>query len=249
MDIVNTGKEKNVICSIQQTLKNCNLYTGKIDGLFGTGSIEGFRLLLGGSIPVRNPGSYLYKDVITVLQEALVKAGYDTGGVDGIWGSNSEKSLSAVLIRYRSMHNSAKPVEDKPVTGGKFVFSKASEDNLKGVKPQLVKVIRRALELTDVDFGVREGLRSVEQQRLNVAKGVSQTMNSKHLTGDAVDLYPSVLPEGWQTHPEVWVPLMKVVKKAGDELGVKLRFGINWKNDPSLPIETKFPDAPHVELV
>ena len=130
-----------------------------------------------------------------------------------------------------------------------FKFSQKSLQNLKGVNPVLVKVVTRALELSPVDFGVREGLRSVEQQRENVRKGVSQTMDSKHITGRAVDLYPSVLPVGWQNNPYVWLPVMKAVKQAGDELGVTLRFGINWKNDPSLPIETKFIDAPHVELV
>lgn len=129
-----------------------------------------------------------------------------------------------------------------------FKFSQKSLNNLQGVKPELVKVVKRALELSPVDFGVREGLRTVEQQRENVSKGVSQTMNSKHITGDAVDLYPSVLPAGWQTNPKVWLPVLNAVKQAADEQGVKLRYGINWKNDPNLPIETKFIDAPHVEL-
>lgn len=129
-----------------------------------------------------------------------------------------------------------------------FKFSQKSINNLKGVKPELVKVVNRALELSTVDFGVCEGLRTVEQQREYVRQGVSQTMASKHITGDAVDLYPSKLPDGWQKNPKVWLPVLEAMKKAGDELGVKLRFGINWKNDPNLPIETKFIDAPHVEL-
>lgn len=129
-----------------------------------------------------------------------------------------------------------------------FKFSQKSINNLKGVKPELVKVVNRALELSTVDFGVREGLRTVEQQREYVRQGVSQTMASKHITGDAVDLYPSKLPDGWQKNPKVWLPVLEAMKKAGDELGVKLRFGINWKNDPNLPVETKFIDAPHIEL-
>lgn len=129
-----------------------------------------------------------------------------------------------------------------------FKFSQKSINNLKGVKPELVKVVNRAMELSTVDFGVREGLRTVEQQREYVRQGVSQTMASKHITGDAVDLYPSKLPDGWQKNPKVWLPVLEAMKKAGDELGVKLRFGINWKNDPNLPIETKFIDAPHIEL-
>ncbi|NYA15743.1 M15 family metallopeptidase [Serratia fonticola] len=129
-----------------------------------------------------------------------------------------------------------------------FKFSARSEANLKGVDPALVKVIRRALELSSVDFGVREGVRTLEQQRQYVKQGVSQTMKSRHLTGHAVDLYPSKLPVDWGRRPEVFIPMLQAVKQAGDELGVNLRFGINWKNDPALPIETRFPDAPHVEL-
>ena len=86
------------------------------------------------------------------------------------------------------------------------------------------------------------------RSNLFAKKGVSQTMNSKHITGDAVDLYPTILPEGWQRNPKVWLPVLNAVKQAATEQGVKLRYGINWKNDPNLPIETKFVDAPHVEL-
>src|SRR5699024_3616070 len=70
----------------------------------------------------------------------------------------------------------------------KFRFSHRSEKNLEGVKPQLVAVVRRALELTEVDFGITEGLRSRYRQKQLVAAGKSRTMNSRHLTGDAVDV-------------------------------------------------------------
>ncbi|KLG68704.1 M15 family metallopeptidase, partial [Escherichia coli] len=67
-------------------------------------------------------------------------------------------------------------------------FSYRSENNLDGVKRELVAVVRRALELTEVDFGITEGLRTKERQKQLVAEGKSQTMNSRHLTGDAVDV-------------------------------------------------------------
>jgi peptidoglycan L-alanyl-D-glutamate endopeptidase CwlK len=130
----------------------------------------------------------------------------------------------------------------------KFSFSKKSIDKLQGVDERLVRVIHRALELSTVDFGVREGVRTQEQQDHYVSIGVSKTRNSRHITGHAVDLYPSVLPEDWGKNPSVFLPMLRAVKKAGDELGVKLRFGINWKNDPDAKIETKFIDAPHVEI-
>lgn len=126
----------------------------------------------------------------------------------------------------------------------KFRFSQRSENNLKGVNSDLVKVIRRTLEITPVDFIVIEGLRTEERQKQLVAEKKSQTMKSRHLTGHAVDIIP--VNTKWQI--EEFKPLLKAVKQAADELGVKLRFGINWKNDPSLPIETQFIDAPHVEI-
>ncbi|OBU11710.1 M15 family metallopeptidase [Morganella psychrotolerans] len=125
-----------------------------------------------------------------------------------------------------------------------FGFSKRSEDNLKGVNPDLVKVIRRTLEITPVDFIVIEGLRTEARQKQLVAEKKSQTMKSRHLTGHAVDIIP--VNTKWQI--DEFKPLLKAVKQAADELGVKLRFGINWKSDPSLPIETRFIDAPHIEL-
>lgn len=125
-----------------------------------------------------------------------------------------------------------------------FRFSQRSENNLKGVKPALVNVIRRALELTPVDFIVIEGLRTQARQKELVATGKSQTMNSRHLTGNAVDIIP--VNTTWNV--EEFKPLLKAVKQAADEQGLKLRFGINWKNDPSLPIETRFIDAPHIEI-
>ncbi|STI98390.1 putative phage PS3 [Escherichia coli] len=69
-----------------------------------------------------------------------------------------------------------------------FKFSSRSEKNLQGVNPDLVKVTRRALEISEVDFGITEGLRSHYRQKQLVATGKSQTMNSRHLTGHAVDV-------------------------------------------------------------
>ncbi|EMC3653688.1 M15 family metallopeptidase [Citrobacter braakii] len=125
-----------------------------------------------------------------------------------------------------------------------FKFSLRSETNLKSVNPALVKVIRRTLELTPVDFIVIEGLRTQTRQKELVATGKSQTMNSRHLTGHAVDIIP--VNTTWKI--EEFKPLLKAVKQSADEQGLKLRFGINWKNDPSLPIETRFIDAPHIEI-
>ena len=129
-----------------------------------------------------------------------------------------------------------------------FKLSSRSEANLAGVDERLVKVIHRALEISSADFAVIEGKRTMKQQEENVRKGVSKTMASRHLTGHAVDILPSAIKPGMNWDLKYFMPVLKAIKQAGDELGVPLRFGINWKNDPSLPIETKFIDAPHVEI-
>ena len=69
-----------------------------------------------------------------------------------------------------------------------FKLSKRSLSRLEGVDERLVEVVKEAITLTKIDFGVTEGLRTIERQKELVAKGASKTMNSKHLTGHAVDL-------------------------------------------------------------
>ncbi|WP_416762885.1 M15 family metallopeptidase [Morganella morganii] len=131
-----------------------------------------------------------------------------------------------------------------------FKFSQRSENNLRGVNPVLVAIIRRALELSPVDFAVIEGLRTPEKQAEYVRKGNSQTSNSRHLTGHAVDILPSAMKPGmdWNENAHLFEPVLHAISTAAFERGVILRYGKNWKNNPSLPGQTKFPDYPHVEI-
>lgn len=108
-----------------------------------------------------------------------------------------------------------------------FKLSQRSLDKLDGVKPELVEVVKRAIELTTVDFGVIEGLRTEEQQKALVEKGASQTMKSKHLTGDAVDLMAYVGGRGcWELN--VYDEIADAVKTAATELGTPIRWGAAW---------------------
>ncbi|MEQ4620241.1 M15 family metallopeptidase [Providencia vermicola] len=121
----------------------------------------------------------------------------------------------------------------------KFKFSNRSEENLRGVHPDLVKVTRRALELTNIDFMVIEGKRTEARQRQLVKNGASQTMNSRHLTGRAVDCAPLVGREipwnDWSKFKLVADAMLQAAK----ELGVDLEWGGNWKS---------FKDGPHFQL-
>lgn len=121
---------------------------------------------------------------------------------------------------------------------GEFKFSQRSLRNLEGVHPDLVKVVRRALELTEVDFVVVEGIRTPEKQKQYFDSGASKTMNSRHLTGHAVDLIAWVdRTVNWNlAHYE---RIAAAMKEAGRELGVPVEWGGDWKT---------FKDGPHFQL-
>lgn len=117
-------------------------------------------------------------------------------------------------------------------------FSQRSENNLKGVNPDLVKVVRRALQLSPVDFGITEGLRTRERQTQLVAEGKSQTMNSRHLTGHAVDVFAYPTPAGsWDM--KYYQQIAQAFKAASDELAIPVEWGGNW---------TTLKDGPHFQL-
>lgn len=117
-------------------------------------------------------------------------------------------------------------------------FSAKSERALKGVHPDLVRVMRRAIKATPIDFRINEGLRSLAQQKINVKKGVSKTLNSKHLTGHAVDAIPLVGGKDSWAWP-VYYKLAPVIKAAAKAEGVTVTWGGDWKS---------FKDGPHWEL-
>ncbi|QKJ02086.1 M15 family metallopeptidase [Yersinia mollaretii] len=125
--------------------------------------------------------------------------------------------------------------DDKP----QFRFGQISEHNLRNVHPDLVLIVRRALTLSTVDFRVIEGIQTAERQRQLVRNGSSKTLNSRHLTGHAVDLAPLInnkIPwEDWGAFHQV----AKAMKQAALEMELPLQWGGDWKS---------FKDGPHFEL-
>lgn len=111
-----------------------------------------------------------------------------------------------------------------------FALSQRSEDKLAGVNPRLAVVVRRAIQLSSIDFGVSEGLRSLARQKQLVAEGKSQTMNSKHLSGSAVDL---VVIVGGVAQWDIasYVKVADAMKSAAVELKVDIRWGAAWSVD------------------
>ena len=113
-----------------------------------------------------------------------------------------------------------------------------SKHRLKGVHPDLVAVVKRAIEISSVDFTVLEGIRTVSRQRELVAKGASTTMNSRHLTGHAVDLgawVDGTVRWDWPLYHKI----ANAMKQAAKEEGVIMEWGGDWAS---------FPDGPHFQL-
>ncbi len=108
---------------------------------------------------------------------------------------------------------------------------------LKGVHPDLVKVVERAIEITTVDFAVLEGLRTPERQKTLMEAGASQTLNSRHITGHAVDLGAWVDDQvdwSWPLYHEI----AKAMKEAAKQVDVPIEWGGDWK----------MKDGPHWQL-
>lgn len=125
-----------------------------------------------------------------------------------------------------------------------FQLSPRSVSRLVGVHPDLVAIVQLAIQRTLVDFTVVEGVRTIAQQRENVAKGASQTIASYHLPqadglSHAVDLAPLIggaIPwSNWQAFAD----LAQVVKACAAELGVPVEWGGDWKT---------LKDGPHFQI-
>jgi len=108
-----------------------------------------------------------------------------------------------------------------------FKLGKKSLEKLEGVNPDLVRVVKSAIELTTVDFAVICGLRTVAEQKKLVASGASQTMASKHLEGRAVDLMAYVGSRAsWELN--VYDEIADAMKKAAKLHGVSIKWGAAW---------------------
>ena len=119
-----------------------------------------------------------------------------------------------------------------------FRLSARSRARMAGVHPDLVAVIEHAIRLTPVDFMVTEGLRTPERQRALVKAGASRTLNSRHLTGHAVDV--AALVDGkvrwdWPLYPRI----AEAVRQAAAKRGVAIVWGGDWP---------RLRDGPHFEL-
>ena len=119
-----------------------------------------------------------------------------------------------------------------------IVLGQRSLSRLQGVHPDLVRVVKKAAALSALDFTVLEGLRTAARQKQLFDQGATKTMNSRHLTGHAVDLAPmigGVVRWDWPLYHQ----LAAVVKAAAKAENVPIQWGGDWRT---------FKDGPHWEL-
>jgi len=138
-----------------------------------------------------------------------------------------------------------------------FNLSQKSLDRLKGVNADLVAVVKRAIQISEVDFMVVQGLRTREECMVNYGKGRSAAelakhgipasyakpalgkvtwlkdpFASKHVSGQAVDLLPA--PYDWKVGSN-FTKMANAMKQAAQELGVKMTWGGDWKTSKDYP--------------
>lgn len=142
-----------------------------------------------------------------------------------------------------------------------YGFGDRSRKNLEGVHPKMVDVAERAIELSDVDFFVNEGVRTMERQKSLYAQGrtkpgpkVTWTLNSNHFKnprtgyGHAIDVYPHPYKD---TESKAFKEKQRKIAgfffKAAAELNIPIRWGADWDMDGNYG-ERGEGDSPHFEL-
>lgn len=119
-----------------------------------------------------------------------------------------------------------------------YVLGSRSKKRLEGVHPDLVRVVKKAIQITKIDFTVLEGRRTRRRQAYLVKRGASKTMNSRHITGHAVDIAPWVKGKiSWDW--KYYYPIADAMKAAAKELGIPVEWGGDWRT---------FKDGPHWQL-
>lgn len=137
-----------------------------------------------------------------------------------------------------------------------YSFGPKSRERMKGLHPDLVAVLNRAIQITTQDFAITCGVRTLTEQAALYAQGrtkpgpiVTWTMNSRHIPGVdgfgyAVDLVPS--PVDWKD-PAKFDAINDAMEIAAAELGIPIRWGADWDQDGNYR-ERGETDSPHWEL-
>ena len=151
---------------------------------------------------------------------------------------------------------------------GPFSFGASSTRELDTLKEPLERVLTRAIEI--FDFSITEGSRTIETQIRNLRKGVSKTIDSRHIPrdeegeyvseglGEAADLVPfqagvnpwpqpADSPETREKKLRRFYFMQGILYAVAAEVGTNVRMGVDWDGDLDFFDQT-FDDLGHIEL-
>lgn len=170
------------------------------------------------------------------FQRGCLAAGLDPGPLDGLRGPRTEAAVRRWL-------DGASAVAAKPPVIAASWRDFDARDKISGLHPALLALLKAAAQESPIGFDVIEGLRTKERQAQLVAQGASKTLNSRHLTGHAADLWPIDPATGNRAVNDdalLWSLLRQiaaVVKRIAKERGIQIEWGGDWGWD-----------APHFQL-
>ena len=119
-----------------------------------------------------------------------------------------------------------------------YTLGQKSLSRLDGVHDDLQKVVMLAIQITEIDFCILEGIRSQERQLMLFKSGASHTLQSRHLTGHAIDLgawFDGEISWHWPHYDKI----ADAMEAAADALAIGIEWGGDWK---------QFKDGPHFQL-
>lgn len=126
----------------------------------------------------------------------------------------------------------------------KFSAKSLSKINHPKFHPKLRLLLLEAIKTSPIDFTVIETVRTIEQQKVYVAKGTSKTMKSRHIPStnksglcEAFDIAP--YPINWKDIQR-FKDLSIYIKKIARQLNISITYGGDW---------VTFKDYPHYQLV
>lgn len=149
---------------------------------------------------------------------------------------------------------------------GVFVLNAGSKKELLRVHEALVSIVEKAVQLSVQEFAVHDGVRTIAEQQQMVQRGAAQTLDSRHVSGHAVDLVPYINGKLRWEWPPIYL-IADAMRIGAQELKIPLRWGGAWDvdftNSTELPQDlvsnyvarrkkqglSAFIDGPHFELL
>lgn len=210
---------------------------------------------------------YTSKEIFDFMRKTSLKQSQ----VDSFYELLEQGAELNTIASFLGLSDKSTSTENKQeVKVSNYKLSERSLKSLEGVDPNLVKIVKRAIELTEQDFVVIEGVRSKEQMMVNYGKGrtvaqlsvhgipasyakpkeskvtwLNNPFSSKHGKGKAVDIVP--YPVDWNDVKK-FDAIAKAMFSAAKELGCNsLRWGADWDDDGKFR-EKGETDSPHFEL-